>query len=167
MPTPLLYRCRPHSVAEFRAAALQRYADAEALFRQVHRTGSVYLFGYAAEMIVKAAWFAAFGFHADQTITKADILTAVKLAPAMGVTPPLSNAHDIRGWGQSLFQLRASLPGAEYLDASIGTGLLTHSAQVYAVWRETLRYHKNTAYPHEVRGIRTAVEWLVTHSSIL
>ncbi len=43
MPTPLLDRSRPHSVAEFRAAAPRRYADAEVLYQNDKRSTKIYL----------------------------------------------------------------------------------------------------------------------------
>jgi hypothetical protein len=54
MPMMLLDRCRPHSVAEFLQAAMVRFRDARTLSMN-HRTGAIYLCGYSAEMILKAA----------------------------------------------------------------------------------------------------------------
>ena len=165
MPTPLLDRCRPHSVAEFRAAALQRYADAEILYQHDHRTVALYLYGYTAEMLLKASWFAAFGFGPDDRIGLPDIQAAIKLAPSLGVLWPTPvSAHNIAAWGQSLFRLRSAIAGAGYHDPAIGAGVIDHSARVYELWRETLRYHRNVAYPYEVKAVRRAVEWLVANS---
>ena len=35
------------------------------------------------------------------------------------------------------------------------------------LWSESLRYHKNVAYRHEVRRVKNAVEWLLVHSTLL
>jgi hypothetical protein len=162
MPTPLLDRLLPHSITEFRAAAFERFADAEALLQQDHRTAAVYLYGYAAEMVLKARWFTAFGYDPGQRIALADVRAAINLSPSIGFTWPVPiSAHDIGAWGQSLFRLRARLPSRAYTDPAVGTALLAFSAQVYRSWRETLRYHKNVAYAHEVRSVRRAVAWLV------
>ena len=51
MPKPLLSRLQPDSIAEFRAAARQRFLDGEVAAANDRRTVAVYLWGYAAEMI--------------------------------------------------------------------------------------------------------------------
>ena len=43
------------------------------------------------------------------------------------------------------------------------SAVLTRSARLYRTWRETLRYHRNVAYPYEVRDTRAAVEWFYAH----
>jgi hypothetical protein len=76
MPQLLLDRCQPDSIREFRAAALQRANDAQALLARERRTAAIYLWGYAAEMMLKASYFAVIGFADDQQITIPDLLAA-------------------------------------------------------------------------------------------
>ena len=69
MPRRLLERCRPDSIREFRAAARQRFDDGLSLAAAGRRTGAIYLFGYTAEMILKAAYFSLSGLTETDTIT--------------------------------------------------------------------------------------------------
>ena len=61
MPRRLIDRCQPDSIREFRASAQHRYNDGLALSGLGNRTSAIYLWGYAAEMTLKAAYFSFFG----------------------------------------------------------------------------------------------------------
>jgi hypothetical protein len=69
MPSRLLERCNPDSIREFRAASQRRYDDGLALAAQGRRTAAIYLWGYAAEMTLKAAYFSFIGHPEAATIT--------------------------------------------------------------------------------------------------
>ena len=58
MPRGLRARCQPDSIREFRAAARQRFQDGLTAAAGERRTAAIYLWGYAAEMTLKAAYFA-------------------------------------------------------------------------------------------------------------
>jgi hypothetical protein len=57
MPRRLLERCPPDSIREFRASARQRFDDGLVLAGGGQRTAAIYLWGYTAEMTLKAAYF--------------------------------------------------------------------------------------------------------------
>ncbi|HYH68906.1 MAG TPA: hypothetical protein VD866_29705 [Urbifossiella sp.] len=160
MPTPLLDRCRPHSVAEFRAAALQRYADGLLLAAAGRRTAAIYLWGYVAEMLLKAGVFALLDGATAKTIPLKDITDAKLLAADLGFKWA-GNAHNLVGWAELLVRLRSDLPGGAYPNPAFGAGVIARAARVYGLWRETLRYHKNVASAAEAHVVRAAVEWLV------
>ena len=61
MPKRLLARCRPDCIDEFRQAAESRFNDGLQLAAQGRRLGAIYLWGYGAEMAVKAAYFSFVG----------------------------------------------------------------------------------------------------------
>jgi hypothetical protein len=69
MPRRLIERCQPESVCEFRASARQRYDDGFALAAAGNRTAAIYLWGYAPEMILKAAYFSLSGLGEHDAIT--------------------------------------------------------------------------------------------------
>ena len=68
MPRRLIERCRDDSILEFRRAARQRF-DVLALATAGHRTGSIYLWGYTAEMTLKAAYFSLLGLAESDVIS--------------------------------------------------------------------------------------------------
>jgi hypothetical protein len=166
MPKKLLQRCRPDSIAEFRFAAHQRFRDGLALAPEGRRTAAIYLWGYAAEMMLKAAYFKLIGFPPTQNITKADLRGAVSNAGRLGFAW-IGNWHSLDSWAQLLVSTRASATAWAYPDPSFGNHVLARSRQVQRLWSEVLRYHKNVAYPHEVDTVKAATEWLFLHSSQL
>ena len=104
---PLVTRAatRRHSVVAFRAAAGARYREALELERSGHRLVAIYLFGYAAEMLVKAAYFRAAGWAPAAPITHAHMTAARSRALAAPLLWP-GNLHDIAGWARLLVHTR-------------------------------------------------------------
>ena len=68
MPKRLPDRCQPDSIREFQASARQRYNDGVAAAATGRSLAAIYLWGYAAEMVLKAAYFSAMGFEPDNTL---------------------------------------------------------------------------------------------------
>ncbi|MCA9227767.1 MAG: hypothetical protein KDA47_19235 [Planctomycetales bacterium] len=162
MPKSLLDRNQPDSIREFREAAKQRAADAHALHQANRRTAAIYFWGYAAEMTLKAGYFALIGFTESQRITVADLHAARLSAPRLGVAP-FANLHDIRGWAELLIATRASLPGFAYPIPNFANQVALAGRQIYSLWRESLRYHKNVAYEYEMVRVRSAAHWLLAN----
>ena len=165
MPKRLLDRARPDSIREFRAAARERFADGLALASAGRRTGAIYLWGYSAEMTLKAAYFALTGLAEAAPITWASHLQAAieRGRVTFNITWPKSGAgHNVRAWGELLVAERLAV-GHPYPRA-FGRRLQESGLQIGLLWRETLRYNRNVAYPHEVAQVREAVEWLLEHA---
>lgn len=166
MPKRLLDRCQPDSICEFRAAARQRSRDALALVASERRTAAIYLWGYAAEMTLKAAYYNAIGFTESQHITVADLHAAKATAPSMGVTWS-GNLHDIGAWAELLVATRATVPGIAYSVPHFGSEVVSRARRIQLLWSEILRYHKNVAYVHEVEDVQASAQWLLSHSFFL
>lgn len=166
MPRPLLARLNPDSIAEFRAAALERFRDGEAAAALDRRTAAIYLWGYAAEMIVKAAYFSLAQYPMDQPITFADLASAKLIATRQHQITWLnpSNYHNIVAWAELLTKVRASSPKTRYPDPYFGVEVLGACFEVQRSWTEQLRYHKNVAYRHELIRVKAAAEWLLLRS---
>lgn len=158
MPLRLPQRVCKDTVREFRAAAAERYLDACILAHEGRRTAAIYLWGYVVEMMLKAAYFSAFGYDPDEEITRADLVAARHLAPSLGLIWT-GNLHSIHDWGQLLVRTRASVPGLAYSDAAFASRVATTAYRIALLWTEILRYHKSVAYRHEVRQVSEAVEW--------
>jgi hypothetical protein len=168
MPTSLLARCQPDCIREFRLSAKQRYNDGLALAAAGRRTGAIYVWGYVAEMILKAAYFSLTGLPDSSPIT-----WTFNLKPAImrgqvvfGIAWPNQGAgHNVRAWAELLVAEHA-LSAVPYALA-FGLEVQRRGQRIGQLWRETLRYHKNFAYFHEVRQVREAVEWLLVNSDVL
>ncbi len=63
MPKNLIQRLRHDSVAEFEAAALTRFQDGIELEARGRPLAAIYLWGYSAEMTLKAALFSIHWLH--------------------------------------------------------------------------------------------------------
>jgi hypothetical protein len=166
MPKSLLKRCRPDSVAEFQAAARSRMQDGLALMAAERRTGAIYLWGYAVEMTLKAAYFRLVGFPAAQQIALKDLQAAKAAAGGLAVAWP-GNLHDLRAWADLLVATREANPALAYPDPGFGDQVRTTVAPLQRLWSEVLRYHKNVAYRYELRQVREAAEWLLANASSL
>lgn len=168
MRKPILGRLRPNCVEEFRAAALVRYAEAERLANTGYGTGAISLWGYAAEMTIKAAYFSLLGFGPRQSIKIADLRVAVgRTAPALGLQwPSAGKLHNVEYWARLLSGYRRQYRGG-YVSPQFERTLIDRAQCIYDRWRETLRYHKNRAYEHEVRQVHAATHWLLDHSLAL
>lgn len=167
MPRRLLDLCQPDSIREFRASARERYDDGLALAAAGRRTGAIYLWGYAAEMILKGAYFT------FQIVPEVDVITVqghiqgainkAQATPLLIAWPKTGAGHNVRAWAELLVAERALTPATAYAPP-FGQEVQRCGQQVGQLWREFLRYHKNFAYRYEVRQVREAVEWLLVNA---
>lgn len=169
MPMRLIDRCRPDSIREFRLSALQRFNDGLALAGTGNRTAAIYLWGYAAEMTLKAAYFSICGLTEDDVITvPGHIQPAInrgRAAPFHIAWPHQGAGHNVRAWGELLVAARAFGPAV--YDVGFAANVQTYAQRIWQLWRETLRYHKNRAYTYEVRDVWEATAWFLVHSQDL
>lgn len=154
MPKSLLDRLRPDSIREFRAAAKARLVEGETLVLGDRSFAAIYLWGYAAEMTLKGAYFRAIRFGERQPITWPDLRFAVKRAKDLGISGPLAagNLHDLAGWAELLIEERRAFGAV--VPMATATTLMRASQRLARLWRETLRYHANRAYSYEVEQAR-------------
>ena len=167
MPRDLIERCLPDSIHEFQLAARNRYDDGYALARAGRRTGAIYLWGYAIEMTIKAAFFRTIGFPLDRPITFVDLKAAMtRGVQNYGILWPYAGwGHRLGPWAELLIAEKAQgrVGYAQDLEGQIST----RSQRVYRFWRETLRYHKNVAYLYELNAVRADATWFISNSADL
>ncbi len=161
MPRLLVKRLGDDTINRFRAAAVARNLEAEYLARAGHGTTAIYLWGYAAEMTLKAAYFSLLGFDGQQKITRAD-LEAAKNAAKRNYQIDLGNFHNVFHWAKLLIQDRIAL-GQGYARPGFGLEVAKRSESVHFRWRETLRYKTNRPYAFEVKAVRESARWLLYH----
>ncbi len=165
MPKHLIDRLRPDSILEFRAAARERYQDGLAARDSGRRTAAVYLFGYTAEMVLKAAYFRLIGYPEGQNISMAQLKAAQK--PAITNFAWQGSLHSLESWAKLLVSTRASRPDLAYPVPNFGAKVVDTVRRITSSWRENMRYHKNIAYPHEVTRVEEATRWLLENSAKL
>ncbi len=168
MPRRLIERCREDSIREFRLAARRRYDEALVLGAAGQRTGAIYLWGYTAEMILKAGYFSLLGVAEVDSITwRRHLLPAIDRGRLLGIAWPRQvEGHNIRAWAELLVRVRASSPATSY-PVPFGREVQRQGQRLEPLWREILRYRKNESYLHEVTQVRKATEWLLVHSNQL
>lgn len=168
MPRRLLDRCHPDSIREYRAAAYQRFDDALAMAGRGRRTGAIYLWGYTAEMVLKAAYFSLLGVPETRALDwRTDLRSAIVRGRGLGIAWPASGeGHNVRAWAELLVAARSLSPLTAYAVA-FGRDVQRQAQRFESLWRETLRYRKNYAYSYEMRQVRQSAEWFLVHSAAL
>src|SRR5262249_7489337 len=146
MPRRLLTRCQPDSIREFRASARQRYDDGLAAAAGGRGLAAIYLWGYSAEMLLKAAYFSVLGLGEGTSLQMAiHISPAILLGRGLGIAwPPGGQGHNVRAWAELLILERATHPNpAMAYPANFGVQVQANGQRISQLWNETLRYHKN------------------------
>lgn len=168
MPTRLPARCVADSIREFRAAAQRRYQEGMSLAAAGQRTAAIYLWGYTAEMTLKAAYFSLIGLPEHAPITWGNhLVPAINAGLALNISwPNQGKGHNVRAWSELLVLTRAANSTTAY-SAAFARDVQRSGQQIGQLWNETLRYHKNVAYLHEVRQVRVATEWFLVNSQSL
>jgi hypothetical protein len=119
-------------------------------------------------MLLKAAYFQVIGFTDNQPISTSDLRNAVASAANLGVVwPAQGQFHNLGAWAELLVTTRAGTPGLGYGDPRFASRVESAARAIWSRWRETLRYHKNVAYLHEVNRVQEAVHWLLMQSATL
>jgi hypothetical protein len=157
---PLIQRLsQEHTISQFRAAALMRYREASRLATAGDRLAAIYLGGYAAEMLLKAAYFRLAGWGQSTPITRADVRDAREYATKTLKLTWREQLHDLNGWAALLVEER-KIRGKPYA-FSFSRSLIAHVARVFLNWREWLRYWANRPYRGEVVVVLQGVHWLL------
>src|SRR5436190_1788620 len=139
---PLIARIRPsHSIREFRTAARLRYQEGRRLAVAGDRLAAIYLWGYSAEMLLKAAYFRLKGWLPANPISMTDLTQARSYAVNHLGLQWSSNLHDLTRWRELLIEER-KLRMIPY-QAAFSRSLNARVNHIYLNWREHLRYRTN------------------------
>ena len=165
VPKRLLERWRPECIREFRATARLRYDDGLSLAGQGRRTGAIYMWGYCAEMSLKAAYFSLTLADTTPITGEGHLQPAIQRGRTimMIAWPHQGAGHNVRAWGRVRWLPNAAAtPGRAYAPA-VARLVQTCGQRIGQLWNESLRYHDNLAYQHEVTRVRLATEWLLVN----
>lgn len=149
-----------HTIRDFRAAAAQRYQEGRHLAIAGDRLAAIYLWGYTAEMLLKAAYFRLRGWFPVQPITLADIRDARNHAiNNLHLAWPQPNLHDLSRWRELLIEQRKQqlVPYPWAFTRSFNARV----TRIYVNWREHLRYRTNRPYHGEMASTYQSVTWLL------
>src|SRR5947209_3816060 len=83
--------------------------------------------------------------------------------PLEPLWPVQGAGHNVRAWAELLVGVRA-LAAATAYGPAFAAQVQGCGQRIGQLWRETLRYHKNRAYLHEVRQVREVTAWRLVHS---
>lgn len=151
---------RPHTVRAFRAAAGARFREGVKLAVADRPLGAVYLFGYAAEMLLKAAYFRLAEWAANEEIALDHVGDARRHAVQNLEVRWAGNLHDLGAWAELLIRDRTRR-GQPY-PRPFSRRLRARVSRLYANWRESLRYHDARPFAGELASIRESAAWLLT-----
>jgi hypothetical protein len=161
MPLRSFVRASPETLSDLLLAAEDRYLDGEDLLLQQRFDGCVYLFGYAAEMWLKAACILLRG-HGPTTGVNG-VLPTLKSWMKLNVPHvPFVDYHDLTYFVECAAQLRASQgrplpfsPQSE-LRTRIATGL-------GAEWIVDMRYRRSALAASDAWNALHNVWWMKTN----
>jgi len=120
-------------------------------------------------MTLKAAYFGVTGLAETDVITwPGHIQPAINRGRhVLGIAWPTGGqGHNVRAWAELLIAERAAIPGAAYVHL-FGREVQVCGQNIGELWSESLRYHKNRAYLHEMNQVREAAEWLLANARAL
>jgi hypothetical protein len=152
---------------EYRTAAALRYREGLSLAESGYRTAAIYLWGYVAESLLKAAILELQGFRESQTVQVADLFRLKQQAQQqLSVSWGRGNLHDIASWAFALIEYRRSrnLP---YATPFVAARVLQHANNIHARWNESLRYKTNRAFFHEAKTVAMSAHWFLSNATSL
>ncbi len=153
------------TIQEFNLAADEKYREGQHLVAGGDLGAGIYLLGYAAEMILKNAYFRFTGAGLGDA-------TQPRLAPARSVGGRLIPAirdefyHSLRFWAMLLQAVRTD-QGRPWADTEFVLEFERCTERLYNSWWVEMRYRCNQANPDEALQVLSDVGWLRTHLTIL
>ncbi len=149
---------KQHSMLEFLSAARQRFEEAKRAAIAGDRLVGVYLSGYAAEMLLKVAYFRLVGKEPSDLIAVKEMNEAKAKANTLFGIGWKENLHDLSRWAELLIEER-KFRNVPYRPA-FRRRLNVQVDSLRKNWREDLRYRVNRPRQDEVTKVVEVVNWL-------
>ena len=147
----------PQTIQEMEAAAEERYFESEFLISTGCLSSGIYLAGYAAEMLLKCAYFILDGAKPDESILPRlgpSAKTGRILLPAI----PFEHGHNLRFWTAMIRIRRGRV--RRWLPGIIDQQLIQRTRRLYQNWWIQMRYLRDIASEREVRTVLEDVSWI-------
>jgi hypothetical protein len=147
------------TISRFVKSAPLRLEEGDVLSKD-YRLAAIYLYGYAAEMILKAAYFKNLRYPVIAEIDRDTRNRAMAVAQMNGFMQ--RDPHDIAGWARLLVWDRATLHTPAY-EPALSRQIVAKAITIYENWRPEMRYRNTSPAVATVAIVRSAVGWLVTN----
>ncbi len=157
MTTNIVEQLGPDTIYRFERSAPLRLEEGDLLSKSSPLI-AIYLYGYAAEMLLKAAYFKHLRFRALDEIDRDTRNRAMALARSNGKMN--RDPHDIPGWARFLVWDKATLHTPAYEPKFEGR-IVTNALLIYENWRPQMRYRNHSADASTVARVREAALWMV------
>ena len=157
MPTTLADRLGFDTIAGFERSAPKRLEEGDFLAER-YRLTAIYLYGYAAEMILKAAYFKNLRLSPVAEIDRDTRNRAMAVARLLKLTS--GDPHDIPGWARLLVRYKEDLGRVAY-EPKFSRKIVANAQTIYENWRPEMRYRSMSPTANNVFEVRTAAEWLI------
>jgi hypothetical protein len=170
VPRLLPSRFRTECIRELELASSARHTEARHLAEAGRRTAAIYLFGYVVEMTLKVAFLRLAGHGDEQEITPTILRSYAGTSPTstartLGL-PGTTNLHDLASWADLIVAYRADRR-LLYSTPELRTMVVANTRIVHERWVETIRYHANVAYQHELVRVQQACGWILEHKAVI
>ena len=161
MPPLTLTLYGPDTIAEFERAARQRFDEGVALASAGFHGGAIYLHGYVAEMLLKAASYKLFGLGATDPVEDKRSIVEEWIAEYVLVSKKKPRPHDLDAWAQWLIYFRTAILGTPY-PPSFSLDLGSNKDVIERVWMPSMRYHQLSWSSAEAADVQIAALWFLT-----
>jgi len=139
MPIRSLMQSAPETIQGFEAAAEEKYEDGFNLLASTSPGNGVYLLGYAAEMLLKCAYFRVSGLGLTVPITRQELNQARVDSTLLGVLADVEGFHNVAFWSELIIKKR--LQQSRGLVAALTAELDLRSNRLSQNWFVEMRYH--------------------------
>jgi hypothetical protein len=158
-PVPTLYGA--DTISEFLSAAQQRFDEADVLRAAGFHGGAIYLYGYVAEMILKAACYRVWGLGPNDPVEDNRSIMEDWIAEHVLNKTRRVRPHELGPWARWLVVTRASFQGPPY-NQQFSLDLGANTNAVEQIWLPSMRYHPLPWGAPESTDVRTAAQWFLS-----
>jgi len=159
MPVRSLAQSTPETIQGFEAASEEKYEDGFNLMATASPGNGIYLMGYAAEMLLKAAYFRVIGLAATVPITRQHLRNARAEAAILGVVPDDEQFHNVAFWGEIVIKKRTQQ--ARALSPVLADGLEQSTKRLSQNWYVEMRYRSiQGVSKQDVEDVLDDVIWI-------
>ncbi len=131
---------QPETITGFETAAEAKYEDGFSLMTYASPGNGIYLMGYAAEMLLKSAYFRVAGLGLTVPITRSHLRQARADAVSLAVAAGDEQFHNLAFWSELLIKKRVQQSRA--MTAALAAELDRRAKRLAQNWFVEMRYQR-------------------------